>query len=190
QGWPEPTRFLGYDYSMVDAKGKVLGISLDKEIVDVAGQGQEVEVVLGQTPFYPEGGGQVGDKGALTWEGGRMEVRDTRRPVGGVIVHRGVITEGTLRTGAEVEAKVPEGVRWNTMRNHTATHLLHKALRDTLGTHVHQAGSVVEPGRLRFDFTHNQSVSHEQIETIERIVNEQIRDDNPVTATETTLIAA
>src|SRR5204863_3171350 len=113
---PEPTRFLGYDYAMLDATGKVLGIitgvgnqetgignqpttDSQKQIVDLAGEGQEVEVVLDQTPFYPEGGGQVGDKGTLTWEGGRMEVRDTRRPVGGVIMHRGVITEGTLRTG-------------------------------------------------------------------------------------------
>ena len=119
--------------------------------MDVAGPGQEVEVILDQTPFYPEGGGQVGDKGTLHWEGGLMEVQDTRRPVGGIIVHRGVIKQGTLRTGAEVRAEVPGGVRWDTMRNHTATHLVHKALRDVLGTHVHQAGSVVEPGRLRFE---------------------------------------
>jgi alanyl-tRNA synthetase len=177
---PEPTRFLGYDYSMLDTTGKVLGIIQGKEVVDVAGKGQEVEVILDQTPFYPEGGGQVGDKGTLHWEGGLMEVRDTRRPVGGVIVHRGVIAEGTLRTGAEVRAEVPAGVRWDTMRNHTATHLLQKALRDVLGTHVHQAGSVVEPGRLRFDFTHNHPVTPEQITEIERIVNEQVRADYPV----------
>jgi alanyl-tRNA synthetase len=197
----QPTLFLGYDYSLLDysdapaasenpkskigvpsgpLKSKVLGIVLDKEVVDLAGQGQEVEVVLDQTPFYPEGGGQVGDKGFLTWDGGRMEVQDTRRPVGGVIVHRGVISEGTLRTGAEVHAHVPGSVRWDTMRNHTATHLLHKALRDTLGAHVHQAGSVVEPGRLRFDFTPTQPVTHEQLTEIERVVNEQIRLDYPV----------
>jgi alanyl-tRNA synthetase len=187
---PEPTRFLGYDYSMLDARSKVLGIVQNKEIVDVVGPGQEVEVVLDQTPFYPEGGGQVGDKGTLTWEGGSMEVQDTRRPVGGVIVHRGVISEGTLRTGAEVTAHVPGGVRWDTMRNHTATHLLHKALRDVLGTHVHQAGSVVEPDRLRFDFTHNQAVKPEQIEEIERIVNEQIRADYPVQPVEMSYQAA
>jgi alanyl-tRNA synthetase len=182
---PQPTKFLGYDYSTLDnTKAKVLGIIQDQKIVDVAGPGQQVEVVLDQTPFYPEGGGQIGDKGFLTWEGGRMEVQDTRRPVGGVIVHRGVITEGTLRTGAEVEAHVPEGVRWHTMRNHTATHLLQKALRDVLGTHVHQAGSVVEPTRLRFDFTHNQALTHEQIIEVERVVNEQVRSDYPVQAVE------
>jgi alanyl-tRNA synthetase len=177
---PEPTQFLGYDYSLLDTTGKVLGIIQGKEIVDLAGEGQEVEVVLDQTPFYPEGGGQVGDKGYLSWEGGRMEVRDTRRPVGGIIVHRGVVSEGTLRTGAEVRAQVPESTRWDTMRNHTATHLLHKALRDTLGMHVHQAGSVVEPGRLRFDFTHGNALSREELTQIERIINEQIRADYPV----------
>ncbi len=180
----QPTQFLGYDYSMLGTPAKVLGIVLDKELVDVVGEAREVEVVLDRTPFYPEGGGQVGDRGALLWEGGRMEVADTRRPVGGVIVHRGTITEGTLRTGAEVRAEVPGEVRWNTMGNHTATHLLHKALRDTLGAHVHQAGSVVEPGRLRFDFTHNSGLTHEQLAKIEKIVNRQIRDDSPVETAE------
>lgn len=184
---PEPTKFLGYDYSRLETHAKVLGIIQGKEIVDVAGPGREVEVVLDQTPFYPEGGGQVGDKGTIEWEGGRLDVTDTRRPVAGIIVHRGTVVEGTLRTGAEVHTHVPDSVRWDTMRNHTATHLLHKALRDTLGTHVHQAGSVVEPGRLRFDFTHNQQVTHEQVERIERIVNEQIRANYPVQASETTL---
>jgi alanyl-tRNA synthetase len=208
---PQPTEFLGYDYSFLDdgrrttddgrlgatngkeplesdiphsalrtPHSKVLGVIRDKQIVEEAGQGEEVEVVLDRTPFYPEGGGQVGDKGFLTWEGGRMEVRDTRRPVGGVIVHRGVVLEGALRTGTEVEAHVPGSVRWDTMRNHTATHLLHKALRDVLGTHAHQAGSVVEPGRLRFDFTHGQALSREELIEIERIANEQIRADYPV----------
>jgi alanyl-tRNA synthetase len=187
----QPTEFMGYDYAYLDdgrrtsddgrvSPFRVLGVIRDKQVVEGAAQGQEVEVVLDRTPFYPEGGGQVGDKGFLTWEGGRMEVRDTRRPVGGVIVHRGVILEGTLRSGTEVETHVPGSVRWDTMRNHTATHLLHKALRDVLGTHAHQAGSVVEPGRLRFDFTHGQALSREELIEIERIVNEQIRSDYPV----------
>src|SRR3954463_8383817 len=109
-----------------------------------------------------------------------MEVQDTRRPVGGVIVHRGTIIEGTLRTGTEVRAEVPSPVRWDTMRNHTATHLLHKALRDVLGTHVHQAGSVVEPDRLRFDFSQNAPIKRDDLNRIEQIVNEQIRLDYPV----------
>jgi alanyl-tRNA synthetase len=97
-----------------------------------------------------------------------------------VIVHRGEIKEGTLKTGTEVKAVVPANVRWSTMRNHTATHLLHKALRDTLGKHVHQAGSVVEPGRLRFDFSHNTALTREELLEIERNVNEQIYADLPV----------
>ncbi|MEO8287893.1 MAG: alanine--tRNA ligase [Chloroflexota bacterium] len=189
---PEPTTFLGYDYATLSPDGehgavtaKVLGIVLNKETVDIAPQGTQVEVVLDRTPFYAESGGQVGDKGYLLWDGGRMEVQDTRRPVGGIIVHRGVILDGTLRSGAEVEAVVPGNLRWETMRNHTATHLVHKALRDVLGTHVHQAGSVVEPGRLRFDFHHNQQLTHEEITRIERIVNDQIRGDYPVLTQET-----
>ncbi len=200
----QPTRFLGYDYDRLEgAHARVLGLVIGAEgqgsgtrseganpspqllvsspsPVDLAGEGSHVEVILDQTPFYAESGGQVGDRGTLTWHGGRMEVTDTQRPVAGIIVHRGTITEGTLRTGADVVAHVPEGVRWSTMRNHTATHLLHKALRDTLGTHVHQKGSVVEPGRLRFDFSHNSALIHDDLTTVERIVNRQIRDDYPV----------
>ena len=181
---PEPTHFLGYDYSMLETTGEVLGIIRDKEVVESAGQGEEVEVILDQTPFYPEGGGQVGDKGNLVWDGGLMEVTDTRRPVGGIIVHRGKIVHGTLRKGSEVRTEVPSQVRWDTMRNHTATHLLHKALRDVLGTHVHQAGSVVEPSRLRFDFTHSERVTPEQIKEIEQIVNAQVYADYPVVPAE------
>jgi alanyl-tRNA synthetase len=208
---PQPTKFLGYDYSYLTgdeefvlgvrnghprsegeeyhggkpAIGQVLGIIENKEAVDSASQGTQVEVILDQTPFYAESGGQVGDKGYLVWDGGRMEVQDTRRPVGGIIVHYGVILEGTLRKGSEVEAVVPGSVRWATMRNHTATHLVHKALRDVLGTHVHQAGSVVEPGRLRFDFHHDQPVNHAELTRIEKIVNNQIRADYPVMTQET-----
>ncbi|MEA2573754.1 MAG: alanyl-tRNA synthetase [Chloroflexia bacterium] len=209
----QPTTFLGYDYATLDngygsPSSKVLGIIVqddgqqttnDKQdsdnapssivhrqssLVDLAGEGTDVEVVLDQTPFYAESGGQVADKGTITWEGGSMEVADVQRPVGGIIVHRGRIVEGTLRTGAEVEAHIPGSTRWSTMRNHTATHLLHKALRDVLGTHVHQKGSVVEPGRLRFDFSHNAPVSQEELLTVERLVNEQIRADYPVQTAE------
>jgi alanyl-tRNA synthetase len=183
----QPTRFLGYDYATLDGeapRSKVLGIILNGEVVDLAGEGTQVEVVLDQTPFYAESGGQVGDKGFLVWEGGRMQVDDTQRPVGGVIVHRGRVIEGTLRTGVEVEPEIPGSARWSTMRNHTATHLLHKALRDVLGGHVHQKGSVVEPGRLRFDFSHNASVTHDELTRIERIVNEQVRADYPVQTVE------
>jgi alanyl-tRNA synthetase len=193
---PQPTEFLGYDYKYLADNGseqenqepvtsKVLGIIHDKEIVQTAGQGQQVEVALDRTPFYAESGGQVGDKGFLVWENGRMEVQDTRRPVGGIIVHKGVVLEGTLENGQEVEPVVPGSARWDTMRNHTATHLVHKALRDVLGTHVHQAGSVVEPGRLRFDFHHSQPLSHDELTRVEKIVNDQVRADYPVITSET-----
>ncbi len=194
---PQPTEFLGYDYSYLTddeglrtkdegdvPHGKVLGIIANKEVVQSITEGQEAEVVLDRTPFYAESGGQVGDKGFLVWGGGRFEVQDTRRPVGGIIVHRGVVVEGTLSSGQEVEAIVPGSTRWDTMRNHTATHLVHKALRDVLGEHVHQAGSVVEPGRLRFDFHHGQPVSHDELIRVERIVNEQITGDYPVETNE------
>ena len=162
----------------------VLGVIVNKQIVNEARPGQEVEVVLDRTPFYAESGGQVGDKGYLVWDGGRVEVQDTRKPVGGIIVHRGVVLEGTLKSGQEVEPVVPGSVRWDTMRNHTATHLVHKALRDVLGTHVHQAGSVVEPGRLRFDFHHSQPLTHDELTRVEQIVNDQVRADYPVVTRE------
>ncbi|HET7080783.1 MAG TPA: alanine--tRNA ligase [Chloroflexia bacterium] len=177
---PAPTEFLGYDYSALRRPAHVLGIAAKGRRLDSAAAEQEVEVILDRTPFYAEGGGQVGDTGVLEWPGGRMTVRDTRKPVGGVFVHIGVIDEGELHTGQQVEAIVQEGARWDIMRNHTATHLLHKALRDVLGTHVQQAGSLVAPDRLRFDFSHNAPISREDLARIEHIINEQIIRDYPV----------
>jgi alanyl-tRNA synthetase len=177
---PQPTEFLGYDYASLSAPARVLGLVQNGAPLDMAGTGQAVEVILDRTPFYGEGGGQIGDRGTLTWEGGSATVRDTQKPVGGIHVHYATVNEGTLRTGAKVTATVAEGVRWDTMRNHTATHLLHKALRDVLGTHVQQAGSLVEPERLRFDFSQNAPISREDLRRIEQIVNEQIRQDYPV----------
>ena len=124
-----------------------------------------------QTPFYPEGGGQIGDKGWLTWKAGRMEVQDTRKPVGGVIVHRGPIIEGTLRTGVEVDAHVPGDVRWHTMRNHTATHLLQKALRDVLGS-TSPGGVCRRAERLRSP-SRTTSAHPEESTEIERIINDR-----------------
>jgi alanyl-tRNA synthetase len=201
---PEPTEFLGYNYSFLTddkiltldsgapttdghqpARGKVLGIIQNKDVIESAPQGTQVEVVLDRTPFYAESGGQVGDKGRLLWDGGKMEVQDTQRPVGGIIVHRGVILEGTLKTGTVVEAIVPQSVRWATMRNHTATHILHKVLREIFGEQVHQAGSLVEPGRLRFDFHHNHQLTDYELTWIERAVNDEIRADHEVKTRET-----
>jgi alanyl-tRNA synthetase len=177
---PDATEFLGYDYDNLSVPARVLGLVQRGATLDMAGPGQEVEVILDRTPFYAEGGGQIGDRGLLTWEDGSATVTDTQKPIGGVHVHYALVTDGTLRTGARVTATVAEGARWDTMRNHTATHLLHKALRDVLGTHVQQAGSLVEPERLRFDFSQNAPVSREDLARIEQIVNEQIRQDYPV----------
>ncbi len=175
-----PTSFLGYDYSALTQPARVLGLLVDGEQRAEAGPGQEVEVILDRTPFYAEGGGQIGDRGLLTWPGGRVVVRDTRKPLGGVFVHYGTVEEGTLRAGQEVTASVEADVRWDIMRNHTATHLLHKALRDVLGAHVHQAGSLVAPDRLRFDFSQSTPIDPDDLARIEQIVNAQVVADYPV----------
>ncbi len=176
----QPTEFLGYEYSTLSAEGRVLGLVQAGKAIERADIGQEVEVILDRTPFYAEGGGQVGDSGVLEWEGGRATVRDTRKPIAGVFAHYATVIEGALLPGQPVQATVQGGVRWDIMRNHTATHLLHKALRDVLGSHVQQAGSLVAPDRLRFDFSHNAPIAREALDRIERIVNEGIIGDYPV----------
>jgi alanyl-tRNA synthetase len=144
--------------------------------------GQEGEVVLQETPFYPEGGGQVADRGTLEWNGGKADVLDTQTPVEGMVVHRVKVIAGSLTPGIKVRAKVDPVQREATMRHHTATHLLHKALREVLGTHVTQAGSLVAPDRLRFDFNHNAPLTPQERQRVEDIVNSQILNDIPVRA--------
>ncbi|MFW6198638.1 MAG: alanine--tRNA ligase, partial [Acidobacteriota bacterium] len=170
------TEFVGYDTTEVDG-AHVLAILRDGERVDALGPGRSGDVIVDRTPFYAESGGQVGDRGEIRWDGGRGRVQDAQRPVAGIILHAVEVDEGRLEIGTEVELRVREGRRLHTMRNHTATHLLHAALRDQLGEHVRQAGSLVEPERLRFDFTHYEAVDHERIEELERAVNEAIRAD-------------
>ncbi len=174
------SEFLGY--SKVRARGKILALLANGEPLDQATSGQEVEVILDRTPFYAEGGGQVGDVGALRSRSGVITIRDTRRPATGVIVHVGQVTEGIIRKGQTVRAEVDRPRRWDIMRNHTATHLLHRALRETLGEHVRQAGSLVAPDRLRFDFVHLAPLTDDERVTIESRVNERIFDDLPVRA--------
>ncbi|MGH2367112.1 MAG: alanine--tRNA ligase, partial [Chloroflexota bacterium] len=140
-----------------------------------AGEGEEVWVVLDRTPFYAESGGQVGDAGWINGPHGKMAVRTTQAPVGDVIVHVGRVVEGYLAEGDVVRAEVAESARRATMRHHTATHLLHAALRAELGPHVHQTGSLVAPDRLRFDFSHSQALTVEQRRAVEGRVNEAIR---------------
>jgi len=135
--------------------------------------GEEGEVVLDRTPFYAESGGQVGDTGTLATGNAHAIVSDTQSPVSGLIVHRVKVEQGSLRVGEVVVAQVDAERRDATRRNHTATHLLHAALREVLGGHVKQAGSIVAPNYLRFDFTHYQALTAEEIAEIERLVNAQ-----------------
>jgi len=144
--------------------------------------GDEVEVVLATTPFYVESGGQVSDTGHIVGTGWEIEVTDVRQPTPGLIVHTGQVTGGTPAVGDPAQAKVDARRRADIARNHTATHLLHKALRTILGGHVAQAGSLVAPDRLRFDFTHPEALTLEQLEAIERTVNEAILDAYPMCA--------
>jgi alanyl-tRNA synthetase len=178
------TRFLGYETTR--ATGQVLSIMLDSAAVPQAVAGDAVEVVLDATPFYGEAGGQVGDVGLLVGPQGRVAVSDTQRALGGVIVHIGQVTEGSLSVGNTVLATVDVERRLDIARNHTATHLLHKALREVLGEHAQQRGSLVAPDRLRFDFTHLTAVTLEELRRIEEKVNTAIRADLPVTVTQTT----
>jgi len=149
--------------------------------VETADQGQEVELALDTTPFYGEMGGQVGDTGKIRGANGEMMVANTFRPSPEMIVHCGRVVEGSLSIGDEVEAEVDIPRRLDIARNHTATHLLQAALRAVLGTEVHQSGSLVAPERLRFDFTQLTATSREQVTEIQRMVNERIRQNLPVT---------
>ncbi len=150
------------------------------------GAGSEGGVVLDVTPFYPEGGGQVGDAGVLRWEGGAFQVRDTRR-LGAAVVHFGTVTAGELAVGQEVEALVDDDRRRATARNHSATHLLHRALKVVLGPHVRQAGSLVAPDRLRFDFTHSRPLTPAELRRLEELVNDRVLAGIPVQTEETDL---
>jgi len=167
------TKFLGYDE--LAATSRVEGLLVDRELREEIGPGTEAEIVLDRTPFYAETGGQVGDRGSLfALNGDKVaDVQTAYPPVPGLTVHR-IVATAPIRVGDELRAEVARPLRLSTMRNHTATHLLHAALRQVLGTHVKQAGSVVEPPRLRFDFTHYAAMDKAEIEEVERLVNEQI----------------
>ncbi len=166
------TEFVGYE--AFDAEGKVLALIRDGRTVDELTTGAEGEALLDRTAFYAESGGQIGDKGQLTADDVRVLVLDTRKPVEGMHIHRIRVVEGSLRAGMKVRGTVDKQKRLSIMRNHTATHLLHASLRNVAGEHVKQAGSFVSDERIRFDFTHFQSLDARIIETIEDEVNENI----------------
>jgi len=172
------TPFLGYE--TLTAQTTVVGLLRDGGQTESASQGEAVEVILRETPFYGEAGGQVGDTGEIVGPRGRVHVDDTQRPAEKLIVQRGRVVEGRIAVNDAVAARVGDGRRRDIMRNHTATHLLHAALRQVLGSHVRQAGSLVTPDRLRFDFSHIEAVKPEELAEIQRIVNEKIRSDLPV----------
>ncbi len=172
------TAFVGYDH--LNSEGVVQALLKGDRLVKEAREGDEIEVVLDVTPFYAEGGGQAGDQGLLTGPDGRVEIRETTRPVPTLIVHKGVVTSGSIREGERLQLSVNRRTRQDAARNHTATHLVHAALRDLLGPHVKQYGSLVAPNRLRFDFAHFRPLASRDIDEIESIVNEQVRQDQPV----------
>ncbi len=181
----EPTRFLGHED--IAAPGTVLALLVDGERVQEAHEGQQVEVVLDGTPFYAESGGQVGDAGLITGPTGAVQVSDTVKPGGGVFVHRGLVSAGSLAAGDLVEAAVDAERRGDIVRNHTGTHLLHAALRSLLGTHVQQKGSLVDADRLRFDFSHFESIPAEMLASIENSVNAEILRNTATQIEETTM---
>ena len=166
---------VGYDpYQVFEKETPVLALLRDGELVDAAKEGDRVSVVIAETPFYVEAGGQVSDTGSIAGSDWRIEIENTRSPVEGLVVHDGTVTTGKPRAGDPTTASVERERRLDIMRNHTATHLLHAALRDVLGSHARQAGSLVAPDRLRFDFTHPEAVSADEIERIEQKVNDDI----------------
>jgi alanyl-tRNA synthetase len=165
------TQFDGYDATQ--GQGQIVAIYKDGEQVDEVFEGDEALIVLNQTPFYAESGGQVGDTGIFKNETGIFEVQDTKKS-GGAFVHQGIVTMGNFKAAQSVEATVKADIREATSRNHSATHLLHAALRQVLGTHVQQKGSLVASELLRFDFANDQPVSFEQLQEIERIVNAEV----------------
>ena len=168
------TGFEGYDALRVT--GRVTALLQDNQVVERIEEDQSGGVVLDQTPFYAESGGQIGDRGELVSETGVFTVEDTQKQ-GNAHVHLGRVSSGTLQTGQEVTAQVDSATRINTVRNHSATHLLHAALREVLGEHVTQQGSLVAPDRLRFDFSHPEPVSEQQLLDIERLVNRKILEN-------------
>ena len=165
------TQFEGY--KATQAQGQIVAIYKDGEQVDELVEGDEALIVLNQTPFYAESGGQIGDTGIFKNDTGIFEVQDTKKS-GGAFVHQGIVTMGSLKAAQSVEAIVKADIREATARNHSATHLLHAALRQVLGSHVQQKGSLVASDILRFDFANDQPVSFEQLQEVERLVNREV----------------
>lgn len=172
--------FVGYEQTETIAR--VVAVIKDDQRVDSLEQGDAAVIVMDVSPFYPEGGGQIADTGTITAKAGQFSVKDVRKPVEGLITHQGTITSGRLEVGDQVLASVYQKERVDTARHHSVTHLLQKVLREVLGSHVNQSGSYVSPHRLRFDFTHFESVKKAELALIEQKVNEAIMQNDPVSA--------
>ena len=164
--------FVGYDQLQIPAN--VIVLLKDGQLVDEASQGEEIQFMLDQTPFYAESGGQIADRGVIFADTVKVAIKDVKKAPNGQHLHRAVVTEGSLEVNTKVTAIVDEINRGKVIKNHTATHLLQKALKEVLGAHVNQAGSLVEPDRLRFDFSHFGQVQPDELEKVEEMVNEQI----------------
>ncbi|WP_028944686.1 alanine--tRNA ligase [Pseudomonas vranovensis] len=181
------TEFTGY--TTTEGEASIVAIYKDGKVVEQLGEGEEGVVILDRTPFYAESGGQVGDTGYLQAGGVRFDVRDTTK-TGGAFLHHGIVASGSLVVGAKVQAKVDADVQHATSLNHSATHLLHAALRQVLGDHVQQKGSLVDSQRLRFDFSHFEAVKPEQLKALEDIVNREVRKNSEVQTEETDIETA
>lgn len=173
------TEFLGYD--RLEAEGSLGALLAPGGLLEGASEGDELEVVVGRTPFYAEGGGQVGDHGVIQTETGRLRVVDTQPAIEGVQTHRVVVEAGEVRPGQQAMLSVDTDWRVATARSHSATHILHATMKEVLGDHAQQAGSLVQPGRLRFDFPHFESVTDEQLADIERTINNRVLHNPHVT---------
>jgi alanyl-tRNA synthetase len=173
-----PTEFLGYEFNK--AEGVVLKISKGKEFIEEAKEGDEVELITNQTPFYAESGGQVGDQGVIETSTGKINVLDTQKKMGDLHVHVGKVSKGSIKVGDNVNLEIDVKRRKDAKAYHSATHLLHEALRRTLGKHVTQKGSLVSPEKLRFDFSHNKPIEKSEITKIENLVNDMVSNSSDV----------
>ena len=182
------TGFVGYE--SITGHSVVVGIISGSQSVESASGGQEIEIIMQETPFYAEGGGQVGDGGDIVGTQGQIEINDTKEAIPELIVHYGKVKEGVVSVGDSVDSYVDPTRRQDTARNHTATHMLHAALRQVLGPHVRQAGSLVTADRLRFDFSHVQAVTDEEMWRVQSLVNEKIRQNAKIVRSENTYTAA
>ena len=173
------TEFLGYGTEAASAE--IVALVKDGKRVKELKGGERGIVIVNQTPFYAESGGQVGDRGWLLGaKGAKLKIEDTQKKLHGLFLHEGVVDKGALKVGDEVTLEVDHGRRTATRAHHSATHLLHEALRQVLGAHVAQKGSLVEPGRLRFDFSHQKPMTHAEIRAVEDLVNAMILKNEPV----------